>query len=255
MTLFPTALGGTPVVYFETIGSTNEVALARARAGEPGPLWIVAGRQTAGHGRRGRKWVSEPGNLYATLLLLDPAPAAVAAQLCFVAALALHDAVLDTCAGLAPARLKLKWPNDLLLDGEKVAGILIEATSLPSRRIAAAVGFGVNCEQSPAVTEFPATDFARAGFGVLATALFSALGPSMQARLSEWKLGEQFSSIRAAWLARATGVGGAIEVRLFDRTIDGVFQGLDAEGALLIKRTNGSRETITAGDVFPIGAE
>ena len=119
---FSARTGRTPVVAFATLGSTNAEALARASLGERGPLWIVAERQTAGRGRRGREWVSEPGNLYASLLLTDVAPAAATPEICFVAALALHDAVLDCCAGLAPARLTLKWPNDLLLDGGKLAG-------------------------------------------------------------------------------------------------------------------------------------
>src|SRR5581483_12488089 len=141
MDKFPARAGAIPVSWFETIGSTNAEALTRAAAGEHGPLFIAAERQSAGRGRRGRTWISEPGNLHATLLIADPAPPAASPQLCFVAALALHDAVLDGCAGLAPARLKLKWPNDLLLDGMKAAGILIEGTALAGNRIAVAIGF------------------------------------------------------------------------------------------------------------------
>src|SRR5262249_23629392 len=138
---------------------TNAEALAHAAAGERGPLFIVAERQTAGRGRRGRAWASEVGNLYATLLVVDPAPPVASPQVCFVAALALHDAVLDACAGLAPARLKLKWPNDLLLDQAKVAGILVEGMTLAGGEIAVAIGTGVNCVQHPGDTPFPAIDF------------------------------------------------------------------------------------------------
>src|SRR5260221_4547077 len=107
MQIFPSQAGGIPVKAFETIGSTNAEALARAEAGQGGPLFVAAERQSAGRGRRGREWVSEPGNLYATLLVVDPAPAVASPQICFVAALALHVAVLNSRAGPAPARLMM----------------------------------------------------------------------------------------------------------------------------------------------------
>ena len=121
MTGFPGVAGGLPVAHFAEIGSTNAEALTRAAAGAP-EQWLVADRQVTGRGRRGRQWISEPGNLYASLLLYDPAPPALTPQICFVAALALHDAVCDCLPSLDPQRLRLKWPNDLLLDGRKLAG-------------------------------------------------------------------------------------------------------------------------------------
>lgn len=248
---FPERAGAIPIVALETVGSTNTEALARARAGEQGPLWIVARMQTAGRGRRGRQWVSEPGNLYASLLLSDAAPPALAAGLCFVAALALHDALLDTAHGLAPDRLRLKWPNDLLLDGQKVAGILVEGTSVDGRN-ATVVGFGVNCRHHPQDAAYAATDLAAAGFAVTPEMLLMALGARMAARLEEWARGENFAAIRAAWLARASGVGSEIEVRLADRTVPGTFETLDAGGALILARRDGGRETIAAGDIFPL---
>src|SRR2546421_51905 len=113
MDIAPVAAFGARLIRLDAVGSTNAEALERARAGEPGPLWIAARRQTAGRGRRGRGWVSEPGNLYASLLLTDPAPAPRAAELSLVAALAVHDAVAEIASGLGP-RLKLKWPNDVV---------------------------------------------------------------------------------------------------------------------------------------------
>lgn len=251
---FPRSVGGVPVVAFETIGSTNEEALARARSGELGAIWIVGERQTAGRGRRGRQWVSEPGNLYASLLLSDPAPSNAVSGICFVAALALHDAVLDVAHGLAPALLKLKWPNDVLLEGRKVAGILVEGYSLAGGRVACAVGIGVNCGHHPEGTEYPAIDLAAAGYPVTAEAMLNSLGQTMTMRLSEWARGENFGAIRSAWLARAAGVGGAIEVRLPDRIIAGTFDAIDPGGALVLRHRDGSRETISAGDVFPLAA-
>ncbi|MCC6949116.1 MAG: biotin--[acetyl-CoA-carboxylase] ligase [Bradyrhizobiaceae bacterium] len=254
MTDFPATAGGIPVVAFETVGSTNAEALARARAGDMGPLWIAARRQTAGHGRRGRTWVSEPGNLYASLLLADPAPPAAIPGICFVAALALHDALLDVAHGLAPAQLRLKWPNDLLLDGKKIAGVLVEGMSLGGGPTVTVVGFGVNCRHHPANVEFPATDLAAAGYAVDTEALLEALGAALAERLKEWDRGENFVSIRAAWLARAAGIGEAIEARLPNRTVAGIFETVDESGALVLKHRDGTRETIAAGDVFPLTA-
>src|SRR5690348_14873763 len=114
-----TDLAGVRTLRFDTLGSTNAEALVRARAGERGPLWIVAAAQTEGRGRRGAAWVSKPGNLHATLLLAEPSPQPAAPQLSFVAALALHDAVADLSPQLGPS-LALKWPNDLLLGGAKL---------------------------------------------------------------------------------------------------------------------------------------
>jgi len=252
MGMFPSQAGGIPVLAFETIGSTNAEALARAQAGERGPLFVVAGRQSAGRGRRGRAWVSEPGNLYATLLVVDPAPAVASPQICFVAALALHDAVLDACAGLAPDHLQLKWPNDLLLDRAKVSGILVEGTALADGKLAAAIGIGVNCAHHPADTPFPANNFAAAGLDLSPAALLARLSARWNERAREWNRGEGFAAIRSAWLSRATGIGRAIEVRLPDRTLAGTFEALDEGGALLLRKMDGGREAISAGDVFPI---
>jgi BirA family transcriptional regulator, biotin operon repressor / biotin---[acetyl-CoA-carboxylase] ligase len=248
---FPRDAGGVPVRFFESLGSTNEEALTRARAGEGGPLWIAAARQTAGRGRRGRRWTSEPGNLYASLLLDDPAPPALAPQICFVAALALHDAVLDTCAGLAPARLKLKWPNDLLLDEAKAAGILVEGVTVGSRS-AVVVGFGVNCRSHPHDTPYLATDFAAADLQLTAPALLARLGVTWTARSREWARGQGFAAVRSAFLARVTGIGAQIEARLHDRAVAGRFEGIDERGALVLINADGERVTVAAGDVFPM---
>jgi BirA family biotin operon repressor/biotin-[acetyl-CoA-carboxylase] ligase len=251
---FSRSVGGVPIFALETVGSTNEEALARAKAGEPGPLWIVARQQSAGRGRRGRPWVSEPGNLYASLLLTDAAPAGAVSGICFVAALALHDALLDVAHGLAPAQIKLKWPNDVLLDGKKIAGILVEGISLADGGMATVAGFGINCRNHPENAAYAATSLAAAGSVVEPHALLTALAGRMSRRLNEWRRGDGFSSIRAAWLARASGVGGPIEVRLPDRTIAGTFEAVDPGGALVLKHGNGMRETIAAGDVFPLTA-
>ncbi|MDO8878162.1 MAG: biotin--[acetyl-CoA-carboxylase] ligase [Pseudolabrys sp.] len=244
-----TDLAGVRHITYETLGSTNAEALARARAGERGALWISAGTQDAGRGRRGSIWTSPKGNLYATLLLSDPSPPALAPQLSFVAALALHDAVAE-CAPQVGPLLTVKWPNDLLLGGAKLAGILIEGESDPA--FAVVIGFGVNCIAHPPGTLYPATDLAEAGAMVAPVHLLNALAVAMQARLTQWARGEGFAAIRADWLKRAAGLGKEIRVRLPEREFCGRFEGLDDAGHLLVRGPAGLA-TVTAGEVFDLG--
>jgi BirA family transcriptional regulator, biotin operon repressor / biotin---[acetyl-CoA-carboxylase] ligase len=236
------------IAFLDTVDSTNAEALRRAGAGERGPLWIAAKQQTAGRGRRGRPWLSAPGNLHATLLLTDPSPPAAAPQLGFVAGLALHDAAAATAPALA-ASLALKWPNDLLCKGRKIAGILIEGEGNP---IAAAIGIGVNCRGHPATAEYPATDFAANGAAVAAEALLDALAAAMRERLGQWSRGVGFAAIRAAWLERAYGLGDRLLVRLVDRETTGCFETIDAAGRLMLRQGDSSVEAIAAGEVFPL---
>jgi BirA family biotin operon repressor/biotin-[acetyl-CoA-carboxylase] ligase len=244
-----TDLAGVRHKAYETLGSTNAEALALARAGERGPLWISAREQSGGRGRRNSTWVSPPGNLYATLLLSEPSAPELAPQLSFVTALALHDAVAASAPQLGPL-LKVKWPNDLLLGQAKLAGILIEGDGGPVFSVA--IGIGVNCAAHPQDTAYPATDLASAGAPVAPTQLLAALAAAMQARLAQWQRGQGFAAIRADWLKRAAGLGGAIRVRLPEREFAGRFEGLDEAGRLLVREAAGVT-TVTAGEVFGLG--
>jgi BirA family biotin operon repressor/biotin-[acetyl-CoA-carboxylase] ligase len=237
---------------YEEIDSTNAEALRLMRQGEHGPLWITAERQSAGRGRRGRKWISVPGNLHASLLLADPGPVALWPQLAFVAALALHDAVVEVASEIRPM-LQLKWPNDLLLSGAKFAGILIEGEGREEEG-AVAIGIGVNCTAHPAGTAYPATDLVAGGASVAAAALFAALSVKMPGRLAQWNRGNGFATIRADWLARAAGLGENIRVGLADREVAGRFEGLDDAGCLVLVAPDGGKEVVAAGDVISIGA-
>jgi BirA family biotin operon repressor/biotin-[acetyl-CoA-carboxylase] ligase len=238
---------GMRVIAHEMLGSTNAEALRLARQGERGPLWVTAHRQSAGRGRHGRAWVSQPGNLYASLLLTALAPAERWPQLSFVAALAVYDAVVEVAARLEPL-LAIKWPNDLLLAGGKLAGILIEGES--GGKGALVVGIGVNCASHPADLDYPATDLAAAGAPVSPAMLFGALSVKMLARLAQWNAGEGFSTIRADWLERAAGIGESVRVRISDREIIGRFEALDSAGGLVLRLPDGSATVIAAGDVF-----
>lgn len=248
MELAPGAVAaGVGLIARDTVGSTNSEALSCARAGRQGPLWITACAQTAGRGRRGRTWVSERGNLYATLLLTDPAPPERAAQLSFVTALAVHDAIVASAPALAPG-LAFKWPNDVLLGGAKVAGVLIDAEG--TQPLMLAIGIGVNCRHHPGGTEFPATDLAAAGAIVTVEELFMALSIAMVRRLRVWQ--EGFAAIRAGWLARASGVGGQLRARLGTRELTGRFETLDEGGRLMLRLPDGTLEAIAAGEVLPV---
>jgi BirA family biotin operon repressor/biotin-[acetyl-CoA-carboxylase] ligase len=234
----------------ETVGSTNAEALNAARTGERGPLWITARAQSAGRGRRGRAWMSQPGNLFATLLLIAPSKAERAPQLSFVAALAVHDAVAMTAPVLGP-RLALKWPNDVLCDGAKFSGILIEGEG-SGPAFAAAVGIGVNCAHHPDNTEYPATNLAAAGALVSPETVLRALSAAMLTRLRQWDRGEGFAAIRSDWLKQAAGLGEPVRVRLSERELTGRFENLDETGRLVVRLADGTAETIATGDVFPL---
>jgi BirA family biotin operon repressor/biotin-[acetyl-CoA-carboxylase] ligase len=234
----------------DVVGSTSAEAFARARAGDPGNLWITAKEQSSGRGRRGRGWTTRRGNLAASLLLIDPGPAEIAATVSFVAGIALHQAVVDLVGPAIAERLALKWPNDLLIDGQKVSGILIEGEKLSGGRFAVVIGIGVNCVSHPEIEGvYPATDFAARGLAMDADALFAHLAERMAAELPRWDHGNGFAAIRSAWLARAGGVGEPIRVNLPERSIEGRFEDLDDSGRLILLHDDGRRETISAGDV------
>lgn len=234
----------------ETLSSTNTEALTRARAGDAGPLWVTARQQTAGRGRHGKEWVSTPGNLYATLLICDPAAPERAPELSFVAALAVYDAIAGRAA-IPQAKLAFKWPNDILCGMRKLAGILIES-EITSPRLAVAIGVGVNCTHHPTDVAYPATDLASAGAAVRAEDLFFALSGTMARRLDQWRRGAGFAGIRGDWLAHAQGIGKDIRVRLLGRELTGRFAALDEHGRLLLQLADGTIHTVTAGDVFPV---
>jgi BirA family transcriptional regulator, biotin operon repressor / biotin---[acetyl-CoA-carboxylase] ligase len=261
MQLHPAAAAaGYRLATHEKLASTNAEALACAQQCHDAitPLWITAREQTAGRGRRGNTWISPVGNLYATLLMFDPAAPKDAPQLSFVAGLAVHDAIRDRAPALSE-QITLKWPNDILCGGKKIAGILIEGSSLApgllAPGLAVAIGIGVNCKHHPPHASYPATDLAAAGSEVSADDLFLALSGAMMERLAQWRRGAGFSATRSDWLDRAIGIGGDMRVRLPDRELIGRCEALDEAGRLLLRLADGSLETITAGDVFPLGGE
>ncbi|WP_181707078.1 biotin--[acetyl-CoA-carboxylase] ligase [Chthonobacter rhizosphaerae] len=239
---------GYRVLRLDEVGSTNAVALERAEGGEPAGLWVVARRQVAGRGRQGRAWTSEPGNLYSSLLLRDPARPAHLGELPLVVAVAVHDAVADVLPPPARAPLQIKWPNDVLYGGAKICGILVEGAVHREGQVVV-VGIGINCRHHPPEAAYATTDLTALGFPTDPPALFERLAARMAARFAEWQ-GGGFAAIRSAWLARARGVGEPIRVRLPNETLAGRFEALDDSGRLLLRLETGGLRTISAGDVF-----
>lgn len=230
-----------------TIASTNDAGLARAGNGDPGRLWLLADEQTAGRGRRGRRWASPPGNLYATLLLIDPASIGRVAELGFVAAIAAARAV--QALGVTRDRLAIKWPNDLVSGGAKFAGLLLETRQLPDRQ-ATVIGFGMNCAWRPMDLAYVTTDLSRiVGRPVAPPAIFAPLSKQMVDMLDLWDRGAGFPQVREIWLDFAAGLGHAIRVDTGARRHEGIFETIDQHGRLLLRTDNGTL-AIEAGDVF-----
>lgn len=240
------AAAGYRLEEFAVLGSTNDAAMARLAQGDPGRLWIVSREQTRGRGRLGRDWLSPPGNLYASLALADPAPARCAAQLGFVAGVALVSALRQMDSGRA--RIKLKWPNDALCDGAKLSGLLLEGAALAGGGFGCVVGLGVNCLSSPSGLPYATASLKSLGAESMdRVALFAILSDCFAHWLDIWARGDNFTAIREAWLERALGLGSPARVRRENFAREGVFRGIDAEGRMLLE-TSGKVETIEAGD-------
>ncbi len=250
-----TESAGYRLLSLEATDSTNDDALQAAREGDPGQLWIVAAEQLAGRGRHGRQWASPKGNLYASLLLIDPCDMAAAPQLGFVAGLALHEAI-EAVTGIGAPRLSLKWPNDLLLDGAKVSGLLLEGHRLaPEGSLAIVIGCGVNVAFAPVGTPYPAIALQAIKPGLTREDLFGALSSAFARTFTAWRTtarmnaGDPFGAIRRLWLERAAGLGQEVTLRLPAGEKKGVFEGLDRFGRLQLKSRDGM-ELIDAGDLY-----
>lgn len=234
--------------HFHDIDSTNAEALRQAGQGAPGRLWIRADRQLAGRGRSGRQWQSPEGNLYASLLLRPTCKLETAVQLAFVAGLAAFDAIAAAGPGLRE-RVKLKWPNDLLLDMRKLGGVLLE--SLPNGDTPTVViGTGLNLAAHPDDTVFPATSLAGIGKNISPRQAFEQLTHATAHWLEKWNEGDGWACVRAEWEARSLPKGSAIRVHSGGAPVSGTIAGIDERGALLLDTGNSAPVAVTAGDVF-----
>jgi BirA family biotin operon repressor/biotin-[acetyl-CoA-carboxylase] ligase len=251
------ASSGYRLAAFDSIGSTNAEALMRARTGETGPIWLVTKAQTAGRGRRQRAWLAPPGNLAASILeVIDVSPG-VAATLSFAAGLALESALKTVSLearvrspGSDDVTFQLKWPNDVLAGGKKLAGILLEAETVAQDRLAVVVGIGVNVAAAPEGMPNPAVSLRDLGIDIGAEDVFHALSDAWVEFRGVWDEGRGFRSLRRLWLDRAAGVGQTVSVQSGASTISGRFDGLDDDGCLIVATSDGRRVAVSAGDVY-----
>lgn len=248
---------GVRLEWLERVDSTNEEALRRAAAGEAGPLWLAATEQTTGRGRRGRSWLSDPDDLKASLLLTPAAfrpgvGAAETATLSFVLGLALADVLVFFAPSL---EVRLKWPNDVLADGRKITGLLLE-----SRGAQLALGVGLNLVSRPDAATLERDAWAPAALAEFADPpptperALTVLAAAFHARLLTWAAGG-FAALRAEWLARAARLGETVSARLPQERIDGRFVDIDETGALVLETETGRRLIHAAEVYFPQAAD
>jgi BirA family transcriptional regulator, biotin operon repressor / biotin---[acetyl-CoA-carboxylase] ligase len=239
------------LVSLETVGSTNEEAKRLARAGAEDGTLVWAREQTRGKGRSGRAWTSPPGNLYLSLVLRPDCPPVAASQLGFVAALGAGGGLAEVLPPMID--LRYKWPNDILLNRRKVAGILLETESAAADRLDWLVlGIGINVAERPPDAAFPATSLREEGdLESTVEGVLEAFARHFLSWVNRW-LDDGFAPVRAAWRKSAIGIGEEIRVRLPNAELEGVFEDIDQDGALLL-RESGTVRRITAGDVFFAG--
>lgn len=237
-------------IVLKDVGSTNTEALARAAAGEAGPVWVMARRQTKGRGRSGRAWTSDPGNLYASLLQRLRCPQSVVHQLSLLSGVAVFDAVRAVADAHPLPGLRLKWPNDVLIGGAKCAGILPESQhGGASGEVIVVIGIGINLSSHPDDLGRPATHLAAHGMHVAPEQMLPTLAQAMATWLEVWDCGRNFAAVRAAWLERAGPLGEPITVNTGTERTFGNFLGLDGDGALLLRDHLGNDRRVAYGDV------
>ena len=241
-------VAGWSVYHFESVGSTNDEARRLGMDGARHRSIVVADEQASGRGRWGRSWSSPPGNFYGSALLRPDIPPPNVGELTFVASLALRAALLDI--GVTDARLK--WPNDVLVGGKKISGLLLESELTADGRTAfAIVGTGVNLNSFPQDVLYPATSVvASTARTVTPCEFLAAYLSTLDGWVDRWTtLG--FGAVRAAWLDAAYGIGGPVEARTHAETVSGVFEGLDDQGGLILREDGGGHRIVAAGDIFP----
>lgn len=240
MTFAPVLPDGWTLVALQSVGSTNDEAARLAEAGAREGTVVWAREQTGGRGRRGRSWASPVGNLYSSTILRPDCPAARAAELGFVAALAVADMVP------ASRQVRVKWPNDVMVDGGKVAGILPESSiGADGRAEHVVLGIGVNVSFAP---EVPEMRYRGACLGGTVDSALERLTAALARRLAQWRR-DGFAAIRTEWLAKAGPLGLEVDVKLGEELVRGRFAGMDGEGALLLDTPVGPRR-IVAGELL-----
>ena len=229
------------------VGSTNDEVKARLDMVEQGGVVVTAERQLQGRGRRGRVWTSPAGNLYASFGFCPLVPLARFAELSFIAALGVAEMATEVVG--SAASIRCKWPNDVLADGAKLSGILLETGKTASGRDAVIMGIGVNVASAPTDTPYPAAALSALAPDVTVERVLAMLSLRLTAWTETWER-QGFAGVRRAWLDMADGLGGPVIARLSDGELHGRFEGLDDDGALLLRQDDDTVRRITAGDVF-----
>lgn len=235
---------------YDALDSTNEEAKRLAAGGGAHGAVIWAKRQSAGRGRMGREWVSAEGNLFVSVLLAPPKDLADCSQLSFVASVA----AAETLEAIVEKEITCKWPNDVLCGGKKIGGILLEAFTtmdeFGKERQWVVVGVGINVDSYPEHVMFPATSLRESGVEIIsAKIVLSRFIHNFIHQYDAW-VKKGFVPIHKAWMQRAYRLGHQTEVIVGDSQLDGVFEGVDPSGRLLLKAKSGAITGITAGDVF-----
>jgi BirA family transcriptional regulator, biotin operon repressor / biotin---[acetyl-CoA-carboxylase] ligase len=230
----------TPVHHLTNVDSTNTEARRRLDAGEQAPFWIVADEQTEGRGRLGRKWISKPGNLYATHAFAFSAPAYAASQISFVAALAIHDTASRL---IASANISLKWPNDCLINDAKFSGVLAELQGETM-----ILGMGLNVLHEPQDLPYKATCLAAYAPNITVPQTFETLQFKLKKWLQIWDNAAGFQHIHRAWEARCAAIGQPISLDSGKAILHGTFAGLAPDGGLVLNQ-NHTTTIHHAGDV------
>lgn len=251
--MYITIAPGIDVYFFESLSSTQEQARFMAEEGYPDGTIILTKEQIMGKGRMGRRWVSEPGNLYMTYISRPDCSASKAAEMSFVSCIAAGDGMRRFLAR-SSQELNYKWPNDLMLNKQKVGGVLLETVGKdPEKLDAVLIGVGINLQNTPESANYPVTSFLQEGMDVSIDQALQVVAENLQAAIEMWRL-QGFSPIRNRWLEHVYGMGEVITVKQGNKTFQGRMQGIDDSGALIISSKIGATDYITAGDVLLGGA-
>ena len=240
-------------VHLEIVDSTNAEALRLVAAGERGPLWVFADVQSSGKGRSGRSWTSQPGNFFASFLTVLPGAPAKAYQISLVTGVAVAEALVALSPRLTEAGLRLKWPNDILIGRAKAGGILVESTQLQGSGLAVVAGIGLNLGSHPSEELRPTAHLAAFGAALTPQAVLTELDHRLTHWLAVWSGGEGFADVREAWLALSGPRGERLSVNSGAGPVEGFYQGLDHDGALLLSGEDGNLRTYSYGDVTLVG--
>jgi BirA family transcriptional regulator, biotin operon repressor / biotin---[acetyl-CoA-carboxylase] ligase len=246
-------LGRPRIVELETVDSTNAEALRLVASGERGPLWVLAAEQTAGRGRSGRAWSSHSGNFFGSYLTVLPGSPPKAYQISLVTGVAAAEALRALVYAVPNIDIRLKWPNDILAGRAKLGGILVESTQLPGGDLAAVIGIGLNLVAHPAGELRPASDFGVLGAALPVQAVLSELNERLTHWLAIWSGGKGFADVRAAWLQLSGPPGERLMVNSGTGPVEGFYQGLDNDGALILTDAAGIHHTYSYGDVTLAG--